>query len=67
MKGGQSLRLRTAPLKFNAIRFNRNPPAVVLTWYADTEVINIFLIRIAVLRLAWPPVLWDTAFTSDEQ
>ncbi len=67
MKEEQNLRLLTGSLNFNAIRFNRKPPGVVLTWYADTEVVNIFLVRIVVFRLAWPPLLWDTAFTSDPE
>ena len=67
MKEGQKLSLRTGPLKFNAIRFNWKPPGVVLTWYADTEVVNVSRIRIIAFLLAWPPLRWETAFTPDEE
>lgn len=65
MQEGQKLTLMTGPLKFNALRFSRKPPAAVLTWYGETEVVNIFRIRIVVLKLAWPPVHWENAFTSE--
>ena len=67
MKEGQILSLRTGPLKFNAIRFNKKPPGVVLTWYADTEVANVFLVRIIAFLLARSFLRWETAFTSDPE
>jgi len=67
MKEGQKLSLRTGPLKFNAIRFNKKPPGVVLTWYADTEVVNVSRIRVVFFTVAWPFLRWETAFTPDPE
>lgn len=62
MKEGY-LRLRTGSLKFNKAALDNKQRALVLTWYADTEVLNVVAMRVVVLRLSWPPIQWLNAFT----
>lgn len=59
----RKLRLKTDKLQFNRLAFDWKAKAAVFTWYADTEVPNIALVRIVVVRLGWPPVKVETCFT----
>lgn len=59
----RKLRLMTGPLKFNKVSLDRKSKAAVFSWYADTELPNIALIKILVFRFGWPPMVSETCFT----
>ena len=63
----RKLCLDTGPLKFFGAERDKPNRAVAFFWMAETEVPNIILMRIIVLRLRWPPIKWVTMFTDRKE
>jgi hypothetical protein len=56
LKGAPLLLLRALPFQFNRIEFDRKHKALVLSWIAETEAINIVAVKMMTIRPAWPPI-----------
>jgi hypothetical protein len=52
----QTISLVCEAFKFNRISLDKPSKALVLTWFAETEVSNVVAIRVVTIRLRKPPI-----------